>query len=361
MKTRLFSKLRTGALLLALLLILPILAACGASSTANKTPQNGGSPPYVNDGSGIVDPGRVGTDGQSSGGQNPNDGTAAGEILKDRKLTRTVDLRMESQKYSELTSLIEGEVLMAGGYIQSSSLSGGESNTSMRQAFYILRIPANKVDSFLEQIKTEGNVLTLTSEIEDITLQYVDTESRLASLRTEQQTLMGILEQANTVEDIITIQDRLTYIRYEIESYESQKRSMDNLVDYSIVNINIREVQDFTSIEQAGFWAEAGRRFTQAWKNLGSGLRTLALGLVSIWPLILLAVIIVVIALSATAASRRKRRNRHQQSLNNPSQSSAKATPNNPPQQVSEQTSEQISEQASGQASGKDEKDSNHS
>ncbi len=316
MKVRLISFVRTGVLVLAALLVLPILAACSASSDSNGKVDQGsvGAPSFVDGGSEVLVPERPGA-------VNPDDsGSPTGEILKDRKLTYTYDLRMETRKYQELTSLIVGEVTMAGGYIQQSSLTGGETPSSLRQAVYVLRIPSDKVEAFLEQIKLDGNVLSQSSSIEDITLQYVDTETRLASLRIEQETLMGLLERAETIEDIITIQDRLTYLRYEIESYEAQKRSMDNMVDYSVVNVSVREVQDFTPAEEAGFWAEAGRRFTQAWRDLGTGIRTLALGLVSIWPLLLLGLLVLLASLTAVGVGKKKRRKKLQSSKDaNPS------------------------------------------
>ena len=66
-----------------------------------------------------------------------------------------------------------------------------------------------------------------------MTLQYVDTESRLYRVRTEQESLLRLMEQAEQLEDVIAVQGRLTEVNYEIQSYESRLRAMDNQVTYS--------------------------------------------------------------------------------------------------------------------------------
>ena len=68
-----------------------------------------------------------------------------------------------------------------------------------------------------------------------MTLQYVDLESHKKALTTEQDRLIELMEQAETVEDIITIEGRLSEVRYQLESMESQLRTYDNKIDYSTV------------------------------------------------------------------------------------------------------------------------------
>ena len=63
-------------------------------------------------------------------------------------------------------------------------------------------------------------------------MDYKDEEilDRREALKAEQKSLMDMLEHADTVEAIITIQSRLTDVRYELESYESQLRVYDNRI-----------------------------------------------------------------------------------------------------------------------------------
>ena len=106
--------------------------------------------------------------------------------------------------------------------------------------------------------------MTYSSEsTEDVTLAYTDMQSHVAALRTEQETLLSMLGQAQSMEDILAIQTQLTQVRYEIESYESQLRVYDNQVDYSTVYLDIREVARETSAEGNSF----GERVrTRVWR-----------------------------------------------------------------------------------------------
>lgn len=289
------------ALALVFLLFMPILTACGTATQAQDK------------GSGSIEGGYLEPDRNESFVPPADGNQKPGDLISDRKLTRTVDLRMETQNFVDLTAKIESEVIMTGGYIQTSAISGEDKGSSGRLATYVLRIPAAKLDDFLAKIKTDGNVLSQSNKIDDITLQYSDTETRLASLRIEQETLMRLLERAETIEDIITIQDRLTNVRWQVESYEAQKRLMDNQVEYSVLNISLAEVKDLTPVEAENYLTEAARRFNQAWKDFVKGIRTFSLDLISAAPMLILLLVLAIIAWILIARSRSRYRARQQE------------------------------------------------
>ena len=91
-----------------------------------------------------------------------------------------------------------------------------------------------------------ANVTSKSENVEDVTLTYTDLKSHVEALQAEQEQLMKLMEQAKTVEDTMSIQSRLTDVRYELESYMSQLKVYDNQVDYDTVNISIQEVKNET-------------------------------------------------------------------------------------------------------------------
>ena len=70
-------------------------------------------------------------------------------------------------------------------------------------------------------------------------------QSHKKALLAEQESLLSMMEQAESIEDIIAINEQLTDVRYQIESMESQLRTYDNQVDYSTVNLYIDEVERY--------------------------------------------------------------------------------------------------------------------
>ena len=180
-----------------------------------------------------------------------------------RKLIRTFDISIQTKEFDNVLSGIQTKVQELGGYIEQSSLDGGSEYYSSynRYSYMTVRIPSDKLDNFVETVKASANVTYISESTEDITLKYVDTESRKIALETERDRLLELLEKAETVEDIITIEGRLSEVRYQLESYASQLRTYDNQVDYSTVYINISEVDRETKAEPKTFWEEVAEEF----------------------------------------------------------------------------------------------------
>ena len=73
-------------------------------------------------------------------------------------------------------------------------------------------------------------------------------ESRKKSLEIEQERIWQFLEKAESIDTVITLEQRLSDIRYQLESMESQLRLYDNQVDYSTVYLSISEVTAYTPV-----------------------------------------------------------------------------------------------------------------
>ena len=131
-----------------------------------------------------------------------------------------------------------------------------------------------------------SNVTNKNLYTQDVTLTYVDLESHVKALRTEQQTLMDLLAKAEKVEDIILIQNRLSDVLYEIESYESTLRTFDDQIAYSSVHLNIQEVQRETTVEKETAGQEIARRFRENWEDVKEGFARFGINFVSELPVI---------------------------------------------------------------------------
>ena len=161
-----------------------------------------------------------------------------------------------------------------------------------------MRIPANQLNSFLERVKGVSNVISMNQDVRDVTLSYTDLESHKKSLLTEQERLLALLENADNMEDIITIEERLSEVRYSIESMESQLRVMDNQVDYSTVYIDITEVKELTVVDPETDGERMVRRFKENIYDIGYGFKEFGIGFVIALPyLVVWAVIILIIVL----------------------------------------------------------------
>ena len=216
-----------------------------------------------------------------------------------RKLIRTVYLSLQTTEFDSVLSNLASKTTELGGYIESSSVSGNSYYyQSTRYASYTIRIPSAKLDQFVEVVKELGNVTHKNESVEDVTLRYVDVESRKKALETEQDRLMELLSNAENMEDLLAIEDKLSEVRYELENYGSQLRMLDNQIDYSTVTVDIDEVDRMTETGEKEFFEEIKDRFGDSLYVVGRGIRGFAIGFIGSLPIILVwAVIITLIVI----------------------------------------------------------------
>ena len=210
-----------------------------------------------------------------------------------RKLIKRYYLNVETREYDTLIDYIESSVAATGGYIESSNLSGTSlEGSGNRYAYYVLRVPVADATSFIDGLEKNSHVTNKSEEVDDVTLSYVDTQSRIESLRLEQDALMKMLEQADNLETILGLQSRLTEVRYEIESYESQIRSYDNLIEYTTITVDINEVKRETVTEEAAFGDRVKNNFAEGFDDLGEGLENFAVWFAGAVPALLFALVV---------------------------------------------------------------------
>jgi len=242
---------------------------------------------------------------------------AAGVTATERKLIKNVDMNVETREYDKLLASVENKVTELGGYIESLDAYNGSSYynyRSTRNANMTIRIPKDRLDEFLNTVSDLGNVTSRSENVQDVTLTYVDLESHRDALQTEQERLLQLLEQAESIEDIITIEQRLSDVRYQLESMESQLRSYDNQVDYSTVYLYIDEVEVYTPVEEETAWERISAGFMDSLKSIGEGMKEAAIWFVIHIPyLVIWAIVIAIIVLILKKIRKRTKRIRAQE------------------------------------------------
>lgn len=223
------------------------------------------------------------------------------QVENGRKLIRTVSLSLETKEFDSVLTNLSTKTTELGGYIETSSVNGNSySHHSTRYASYVIRIPADKLNEFVEVISELGNVTQKNESVEDVTLRYIDVESHKKALETEQERLLELLSKAENMEEILTIESKLSDIRYEIENYESQLKTMDNQIDYSTVSVYIDEVERVTDTGEKGFFEEIKERFGNSLYIVARGIRGLVIGILGSLPILIvcggvIAVVVIVV------------------------------------------------------------------
>ena len=235
-------------------------------------------------------------DGGSAGTSSPD--TPATQATN-RKLIRTISMEVETREFEALVEKVSQRTAFFGGYTEYSSTYNGSnySGGRVRTSTMTLRIPADKMDEFLSEVAEASNVVRRDENVSDVTLNYVDMESHKNALKAQEKRLIEMMDKAETIEDLITLESRLGDIRYQIESMESQLRTYDNQVDYATLRLSITEVEELTPVEEKSDWENMGEGFLRSLKNIGENIKDFFVNLVIDLPYIVLDLIKIVVVL----------------------------------------------------------------
>ena len=135
-------------------------------------------------------------------------GMEGSEVLDGRKLVETVNLEVETRQFEQMMSLLETQIQDMNGYIESMDSYNGSSYSdyrSLRYANLTVRLPGRNLNGFLTAVSDAGNVVRSSKSVDDVTLSYVDMESRRNTLQKEQERLIEFLDRAENIEEIINI------------------------------------------------------------------------------------------------------------------------------------------------------------
>lgn len=233
--------------------------------------------------------------------------------LAARKLIKNANLTVETKNFDEFMAKLEANIASMGGYLSSSSVNGNSfQSTKVRYANLTVRIPTDTYDAFVSGIGGYGNVTYKNESVSDVTMAYVDTESRIKAYEAEYETLLEILAKAESLDDVLIIQNRITEVTYQLESYRSQLRKYDDLVSYCTVQLSINEVVELTEVKEQPktVLQRMSRGISDTWEGITDFAEDFAVGFVSFLPILgiwaVIALLCVVIVKSAMKKSKKK-------------------------------------------------------
>ena len=297
---------RTSFLSLFLTLCL-LLTACGGSA-----PAEAGDMFYRNEVQ--TDSAVIEMPGETTAAMSPeelkaSDGLSDTSAQTDRKLIKTVSMDAETEHYDELVAAIEEKLTALGGYTESRQT--GSYSKTRRWSEMTIRIPAEHLTGFVAHVNEHANVLHTSEETVDVTLQYSDTEAKIAALELERQRLMELLAEAGNLGEILEIEARLSDVTYELERYESRKRGYDNQITYATVHLHIEEVEVLTPMEEPTVWTRIRDGFLDSLEGVGDGIVDVFVYLIAGSPyLVVFGAVLTLIILIARKQSRKAQEKR---------------------------------------------------
>lgn len=237
----------------------------------------------------------------------------------ERKLIRNVSMHLETREFDALTKSISDAVTFFGGYMEQSDVSGNSlywsDERSSRCSNLTARIPENKLDAFLTEVSGQGNVTYKNESVQDVTLQYTDITSRKKTLQMEQDRLWELLEKAESIDAVIALESRLSEVRYQLESIESQLRTLDNQIVYSTVYLSIQEVQVLTSTDPDTISVRIQKGLSRSFNTLKISSVDFLVWFISSLPILAVFAVLVFIAVIILKKPLKRRKTRKQKGM----------------------------------------------
>ncbi|MBQ6222220.1 MAG: DUF4349 domain-containing protein [Solobacterium sp.] len=227
-------------------------------------------------------------------------------VITTEKLVYTGNLTIETLDYAETLKTIRARIQELKGIIEY------EYETNNDRSWYrpdygkgtsymemTVRIPTNSFQDFMNNMEGSGKVTNRSTNVENISRQYADNEAVITALRKQEERLLEMMDKAETIEDMIAIEARLTDVQTELNRKLSYKSSMDTDVEYSTVHLYINEVAEYTpdpEIQRRGtFMYRLEKNLKEAWREFQDYLEGLLFGIIHLIPFLLVFVPVILL------------------------------------------------------------------
>lgn len=262
---------------LCLLTLCAMLFSCGSDSSSSY-PNNGGS-------------------------ASKGDGGAYTTSSESRKIVTTVSVSLNTADFNRTTADIEAAVAAVGGRITYSNVSPhGEDSDGY--ASYSVLIPTPQIKSFSDALAAAGEVTERRTNEQDVTEEYVELESRIATLQEEKARVATLYDEAASTTDKLAVEARLSEITAELNQLTRRRDALQTEVDYTVFSIS---VCDTAGEVKANFFVRFGRAFVNAFKVFADVVGYLLIGLVYLLPFVLAGGVLFLILFFVIRHNRKKK------------------------------------------------------
>lgn len=294
---RISSRPASSALVLVLGAVL--LTGCGGGGENSATAAR----PSAGSGGGAAVPG-VAVDGPADGGDNAKDGAGAA-IPGVRALVRTATLSVQVRAIAAAVDAAERRTQAAGGLVAEQRVDLAEDAADGDSVGELtLRVPADRLDGLLRDLKSLGSVLATEGSTSDVTAAVADVASRITSQQRSITRIRDLLAQATTIADIVRIEAELATRESALEALQARQRTLADQTD--LATVRLRLVTGAATVDAAGGFLGGLR---DGWSALGTATGIVLTILGAVLPfLLVLALVLVPAALGyrRLAAVRRR-------------------------------------------------------
>jgi hypothetical protein len=209
----------------------------------------------------------------------------------DKKIIKTGSLNAEVKDYHKYYASLREKVKALGGYIAQEEQNQSEYKI---ENSLVIKVPVDQFDNAIVQLSANTEKVNERKvNSQDVTMEMVDTKSRMEAKRQVRLRYMDLLKEAKTMQDILNVQSEINGVQEEIESAAGRIEYLGHASAFSTINLTYYQVLNVTAKDEQrpSFATRIGWAFMAG----GSWLKELFIGLVAIWPLLFAAAVVIIL------------------------------------------------------------------
>ena len=212
-----------------------------------------------------------------AGQANPVPTSEAPEV---KKIIKTGNMGIRVSRIDEARRQVDSLVAVFGGYYSEENYSDG----NVSELTMAILVPFGYFDTFTAALeKGGGRVLYKNIAARDVSEEYLDTEIRLANKLSYLERYREILKRANTIEEILQVEQYVHRLEVEIESAQGRLRYLDHRTAYSTLTLTL-STEQLPAPSKSRFWSRVTHALSEGW----DGVVSFVIGLLYLWPFLLI-------------------------------------------------------------------------
>ena len=166
----------------------------------------------------------------------------AQQATRGPRVIRTATLHVVPGDFDAARAAVDRIVAKAGGYVGTMTATG--TRPSPRTLTATVNVPSASLDETVAALRALGEVIQESQNASDVTEQLVDLEARLANSRNTERRMNELLRtRTGKLSEVLEAEREVTRIREEIERLDAQRKSLDDRVVYSVITLQLDEIQ----------------------------------------------------------------------------------------------------------------------
>ena len=176
-----------------------------------------------------------------------------------RLIIQTASVQLETENFDDAVSNLRNIPSVFGGYTQAERLFAVN---RQRRFEIVMRVPAADFETALWQIEQIANTRSLSISAEDVTDRFYDMSARLTTRLIEEERILALIDQTDTLRELLDLESRLASTRLQIERYRTSLADLAGRITYSTIHVNLFDMEEtYETVAAATFGERIGGAF----------------------------------------------------------------------------------------------------